>query len=470
MNKYFKVSLNKPALSYKVGEKIEFTVYAMNNLNKVSQSCLKWQLTTDDGKNEWGYASTSPAEPFKVETVLTRPGFARLHIDAMTDDTALLPGFDPLDAGAGADVEKIPYADEIPEDFDEFWGKIEKDIAEHDVKFLKMTPYAKPVPEGYDCYNVRISTPYDTVASGCISIPKNAADNSCKIRIGFMGYGVAGAAPSYAPNTIYVVMNAHGIDNQDEITRAETWNKNKHLLNYGFNDEENKDPNTCYWKNMMVRNLCALKAVKTLPQWDKKHIIAAGGSQGALQATTLAAHSEGVTLLDLSIPWFCNIAAETKGYLQGWRPKFQEGLRYFDTVAQGSRVKCPVKILAGLGDYVCPPHSVMALYNNITTKKSIKFRQARTHPYEPPFGEKEYEIRSGFHQNGDEIKIGKYRHYKGNEYEVIGLARHSETDETLVVYRALYGDGEIWTRPAAMWNECVVHNYELVNRFTYIGE
>lgn len=470
MTKWFKVELDKPALSYKVGEPIKFKVYAMQDLGKISLSCLKWQLTTDDGQNEWGYSSTSPSKPFEVETTLSRPGFARLHVDAMTDDVALIPDFTALDASAGAEVEKIPYADEIPEDFDEYWAKIEKDIADHEVEFLRKTPYGKPVPEGYDCYNVRISTPYDTVASGCISIPKDAAEKSCSIRMAFMGYGVAGAAPSFAPNTIYVVMNAHGIDNQDEITRAETWNKNKHLLNYGFNEKDNENPDTCYWKNMAVRNLCALKMAKTLPQWDGEHIIAAGGSQGALQATTVAAHSEGVTLLDLSVPWFCNIAAESKGYLQGWRPKFKEGLRYFDTVAQGTRVKCPVKIFAGLGDYCCPPHSTMALYNNIKTQKSIRYLQQRTHGVNPPFLPEEFELRSGFSEDGNEIKPGKYRHYKGGEYEVIGLARNSETEEQMVVYRALYGDGETWTRPASMWFDVVIHDYKLVTRFTYIGE
>lgn len=53
------------------------------------------------------------------------------------------------------------------------------------------------------------------------------------------------------------------------------------------------------------------------------------------------------------------------------------------------------------------------------------------------------------------IAVGKYRHYKGNEYVVIGIAKHSETLEPMVVYRALYGEGGLWTRPAAMWNETV---------------
>jgi hypothetical protein len=54
------------------------------------------------------------------------------------------------------------------------------------------------------------------------------------------------------------------------------------------------------------------------------------------------------------------------------------------------------------------------------------------------------------------VEPGRYRHYKGNEYDVIGMAQHSETREMMVVYRPLYGDGGMWVRPAAMFVEDVV--------------
>lgn len=54
-----------------------------------------------------------------------------------------------------------------------------------------------------------------------------------------------------------------------------------------------------------------------------------------------------------------------------------------------------------------------------------------------------------------EIRPGRYRHFKGGEYQVLDLARHSETGELMVVYRAQYGDCGLWVRPAAMWNETV---------------
>ncbi len=70
---------------------------------------------------------------------------------------------------------------------------------------------------------------------------------------------------------------------------------------------------------------------------------------------------------------------------------------------------------------------------------------------------------------GINIKPGKYRHFKGGEYEVLCLAKHSETVEDMVVYKALYGEKGVWVRPASMWNELVTHNGETLLRFTYIG-
>lgn len=65
----------------------------------------------------------------------------------------------------------------------------------------------------------------------------------------------------------------------------------------------------------------------------------------------------------------------------------------------------------------------------------------------------------------DEIKIGKYRHFKGGEYEVLCVAKHSETQEEMVVYRALYGEGETWVRPLSMWNDTVTREGKTYRRF-----
>lgn len=82
-------------------------------------------------------------------------------------------------------------------------------------------------------------------------------------------------------------------------------------------------------------------------------------------------------------------------------------------------------------------------------------------------------MREGKNVSMDELKIGTYQHYKGNFYEVIGLARHSETLEELVVYRAVdespdYGKNALWVRPKALFRENILREGKEIPRFTYV--
>ena len=69
-----------------------------------------------------------------------------------------------------------------------------------------------------------------------------------------------------------------------------------------------------------------------------------------------------------------------------------------------------------------------------------------------------------------EIKKGKYRHFKGNVYELVAFARHSETLENMVVYRSVKNENDVWVRPFSMWQESVEFEGKIVPRFTYIEE
>lgn len=69
-----------------------------------------------------------------------------------------------------------------------------------------------------------------------------------------------------------------------------------------------------------------------------------------------------------------------------------------------------------------------------------------------------------------QLQLGRYRHFKGRYYEVIGVARHSETGEELVVYRPLYGERGLWVRPLAMFTETVTRDGKTLPRFEFVGE
>jgi hypothetical protein len=68
------------------------------------------------------------------------------------------------------------------------------------------------------------------------------------------------------------------------------------------------------------------------------------------------------------------------------------------------------------------------------------------------------------------LQLGVYQHYKGNLYQIIGFARHTETQEELVVYQALYGNYELWVRPIAMFLENLIYEDKEVLRFKYVDQ
>lgn len=71
---------------------------------------------------------------------------------------------------------------------------------------------------------------------------------------------------------------------------------------------------------------------------------------------------------------------------------------------------------------------------------------------------------------GNKLKLGIYKHYKGGEYRILGVAKHSETLEELVVYQALYGNADIWVRPVEMFLEVVIFENKKVPRFLFLKE
>lgn len=150
--------------------------------------------------------------------------------------------------------------------------------------------------------------------------------------------------------------------------------------------------------------------------------------------------------------------------MPGWRPEFTEGLRYYDTAAAATRVPCPVKITAYLGDYVCPPSTVMVLYQSFRTSKGLDFIQGGTHTYRPPEVEA-YRFRSLPQNPENKVEPGLYRHFKGGLYRVLGAALNSETGEEQVLYRLADGSGPVWSRPQYMFNEVFLNGGKVTQRF-----
>ena len=463
MIRYLKCTTDKSPISYKCNETICFTVNAREKCEAIPFSFLKWTIRTDDGQSNEGLYAYDCGKPLKVEAVLSRPGFVRLTVEAFNQEGRPDESFDILEAGAGAEIEKLSYLDEIPADFDAYWREIEKSVTNHIPQILYHQEITEGVPKGFRAFDIQISTPCEgRPASFVLTYP--SADGKYPLHVSFIGYAVRGAFPLYAENTVSLHVNAHGIENADTMVESQV--KYPDLKNYGFDRSKNASNMTTYWRNMMIRDLTAVRYAKTLPCWNGEGLTVFGRSQGALQATTMAAHDKDVTFLDINIPWFCNLKAESYGFMEGWRPAPDEGLRYFDTVAQATRVSCPVRIGLRLGDYICPPSTTLTLYNTFNGIKAANILQAGTHSYIPHEHETKH-LRYDPKNPSGALKLGKYRHYKGGEYEVIAIGTDSESLEDTVIYRSLE-NGRIWVRPKWMFEEYIPLNGICIKRFAFI--
>ena len=186
-------------------------------------------------------------------------------------------------------------------------------------------------------------------------------------------------------DAIHFFINAHGIENGREEEYYRNLNQAE-LKSYGFRNEENQKPDTCYFKYMILRDLRGVEFGRTLPEWNGKETYLQGGSHGAFQTMAVAALSDGVTGCEIGIPWLCDLGGVKVGRLRGWRPDYAPGLDYYDTVNFASRVHCPVNIKnAGLSDWVCPPSGVWVLFNNLKGKASMTVYQGWNHAWYPGY-------------------------------------------------------------------------------------
>lgn len=374
---------DKSEAVYQPGETMNFKVQLLEDGKPVAGKKLKWTRKGDDQKEEKGEAVSSDSEPLSISTSISTPGFVYIIVDVLGDDGQQIKNEknQPIrfEGGAGVELEKIQSIPE-PDDFDAFWTKQKARLKEVPIKasFVETTQKR----DGFDIYDIRIDCPGGKPVSGYLSIPKNAKPKSLPAQLIYQGYSVSGAGVNPIPGKIALTINAHGIDNGQPKEYYETLGKGE-LKSYAFNTKENENPETAYFNGMVLRVLRSLEYMKTRPEWDGKRLAVGGGSQGGLQSAWAAGLDSDVTECNMAKPWCCDLGGVTVGRIKGWRPDWVPALGYYDVVNHAKRIKCPVTIRAGLGDYVCPPSGITALYNAIKTPKKITYVQGATHGFDP---------------------------------------------------------------------------------------
>ncbi len=390
---------DRDPLSYRIGEPMSF---AFRATGAPQGARIRWALTGDDGRNETGELATAPAgapalqsadcAPAMQTAGLPNPGFVRLRADLLAPDGSALAHFE---GGAGADVDSIRADTPLPPDFAAFWARRRAALAAVPMDGATTREIGSPLA-GVRLFEVSIPCAGSRPSTGFLSIPDRSDRFPAKIH--FHGYDESWRDSAYATPTadrlsrdaIVLDLSAHGFELNREpeyyaALRAES-GSNGH--DYAFDPVQNSDPETAYFGGMSWRVMRGLEYLKSRPEWDRRTLIAEGGSCGGLQTIWAAALDHDVTECRPFIPWCCNLAGPAAGREHGdWFVEWVPALAYYDPVnmARLLPATCRTTITwAGLGDYICPPSGVMAFYNAIPGHKSITFIQGAMHLYVPP--------------------------------------------------------------------------------------
>ncbi|MBQ9748847.1 MAG: acetylxylan esterase [Clostridia bacterium] len=383
-NRYFTCKTDKSPICYRCGEEVVFHILYREDGQTVPAPRFKWHLAADFGFEENGISDGSTGELI-LSASLDRPGFIYVTAEAVDENGVPCPESDQFWGGAGVEIEKIHATTEEPAGYHEFWEVCRKELYCVDPDLISCEPL-KPDPNhpNHDAYDVRITCAGGIPVSGILTIPRDGKKHPA--RVVYQGYGVKSAWVTYKEDEIVLCINAHGIKNlqphsyYDELIGGR-------LSGYGFDKEQNRNPHTCYFKYMMIRAAQALRYMMTRPEWDGENLIARGGSQGAVQAMQGSSLVPEVTMIDIFVPWLCDINAAAVGRLCGWGDFSGNAIRYFDLSIRAKYTDKRTYIVAGLGDYTSPPAGIVGMYHNLRGEKTLLLAQSHEHLYISPESE-----------------------------------------------------------------------------------
>ena len=444
---------DRPPCSYSPGEKMTFSLSVKDAGGLDLSKCrVRWTRTGDDGAEESGEAPAGA--PVAVTTSLDRPGFVRLVatlVDGGGKTVRNSGGYDVrFDGGAGVDVWKIAASHPEPAGFDELWARRKAELAA-----VPMGEVAREeIPSGRDdvkLYKVTVPCAGGRPATGYLSVP--AKEGRWPARMCFHGYNESwtrGATQPPPPkklraDSVVLDLSAHGFELGREEAYYADFRKKSGSNGYGhaFDPEENKDPETAYFRGMTFRVMRGAEYLKSCPEWDGGAFVVEGGSQGGLQAIWTAALVPGVTECRPYIPWCCDIGGHEAGRAHGdWHIPWVDALGFYDAANMASRIPATCRVVvtrAGLGDYICPPSGVMAFYNSLKCPKEMTFIQGSTHFYVPPWPNQAFRLLSARPGAGDATAElqgafddcfragGGMVEVEGGEYAVKGMRLRSGT-------------------------------------------
>ena len=365
------ITPDKAKALYKCGEAATFTVTVSENGKALTEGEVVATFTRDQVERVDRKRATLGGEQAKVTGTLSQPGFMTCEAAFMKDGKvtkgAVTVGFDP---------EKIKPVVTEPADFDAFWQAGKAELAKVEMK-VEVTPRPQESNDKQDAYEISITNIDNTKIYGYLNVPKGpgpfpawisfpSAGGPVKPTSGFVEHAEMGA--------ISLNMCMHDFDPSNppaDVVKDRS----------GYPWMGAPDRNKYYFRRAILGFDRAIEYLASRPDFDGKHLLAGGTSQGGGFALIMGGLNKRVTAVVAGVPALCDEEADMGGRRATWpnilalrdkRPKeWVEMARYFDAVNFAKRIKAPTLCFVGFDDDTCPPTSVYAAYNVISAPKCI---------------------------------------------------------------------------------------------------
>jgi cephalosporin-C deacetylase len=369
----------KDALYHK-GEKVTFDL-AVTDAGKPAAGLVEWTIVKDGlPTGQKGVAELKDGKAVATGS-LDEPGFLQVRVAYRADAKAKAAPVLGL-GGAAVDPTEIKRSLPVPDDFDAFWDGMKKKLAAVPVapKLVSVKSPAKDV-ESFD-----VTAPaLGLQISGYMSKPVGAKPKSLPIILTVHGAGVSdsslgGSAGWASRGFVAMDMNAHGLPNgKPKEFYADLYAGP--MKDYRY--ENRNDREKAYFTGMMLRLVRALDVLTAQPEWDGKHVVVSGTSQGGYQALVAGGLDPRVTFIAAGVPAGCDHSGMLANRIAGWPkivpvvdgkpdPVVLEAFRYLDCMNFAARTKAAGAYLTvGFIDTTCPPTSVYAAYNQLNIPKEI---------------------------------------------------------------------------------------------------
>ena len=372
--------------TYKVGEKVKFSISVIQYGNLLKNVAVKYQIGPEKMEPTINETKTLGDGRLTVEGgTMKTSGFLRCKVSVSVDGQEYI-GL----ATAGFEPEKIQPTVNNPDDFDSFWDKAKADLASVPLD-SKMTLMPERCTEKVNVYHVNIQNfKVGARLYGILCVPKKEGKYPALLRV--PGAGVRayyGDVATAEKGVITLEIGIHGVPvNMDPGVYLDL---GQGALNgYFAYNMDSRD--RFYYKRVYLGCVRANDFLTSLPQYDGQNLAVTGGSQGGALSIITAGLDSRVKWLGAFYPALSDVTGYLHGRAGGWPHYFDKGnidfnnykekiatIGYYDVVNFARRVKIPGMYMWGFNDETCPPTSMYASYNVIPGQKELKLYQDTGH-------------------------------------------------------------------------------------------